>query len=298
LFTSTALALPVGSSSEHDWSLVARQEGNPQRELFCRYNQPDCQTNHPEYCTDPNSPKYPAWCAWSNPDPQPPAKTPVVDSTSLVARQEGNPQRQLHCRYNPGECQLKFPEYCTDPNSPTYPDWCAWTNPDPPSALNRRALEDAIDTHLRLVSRQDPNDTPEEIYQMRKEFCMDDPQYCEKLCEYSAQFCYKFDQEEEEEETNETLSNVDLVQRAPQDEPDREDPEEEDPPFCKRHPKHPFCLPPFSVDNPGRFKEGVEVTGAVESSVEPSTPSSSAVMDSSVFRKRDKKGGWYCYWLC
>jgi hypothetical protein len=133
---------------------------------------------------------------------------------------------------------------------------------------------------------------------MRKEFCMDDPQYCEKLCEYSAQFCYKFDQEEEEEETNETLSNVDLVQRTPQDEPDREDPEEEDPPFCKRHPKHPFCLPPFSIDNPGRFKEGVEVTGAVESSVEPSTPSSSAVMDSSVFRKRDKKGGWYCYWLC
>jgi hypothetical protein len=183
--------------------------------------------------------------------------------------------------------------YCTDPNSPTYPDWCAWTDPNPPSPLNRRALEDAVDTHLRLVSRQDPNDTPEEIYQMRKEFCMDDPQYCEKLCEYSAKFCYKFDKEGEEEETNETLSNVDLVQRTPQD-----DPEEEDLPFCKRHPKHPLCLPPSSIDNPGRYKEGVEVTGAVETSVEPTTPSSSAVMDSSVYSKRDKKGGWYCYWLC
>jgi hypothetical protein len=414
LFTSTALALPVGPFSEHDLSLVASQEGNPQRELFCSKNPEHCQQNFPEYCTDPNSPKYPGWCAWSNPDPQPPAKNSPVDSislvarqnsnphhqmfceknprycqqnfpeecrnvngetpswchymipgphppietvdgTTIVARQEGNPQRELFCHYNQPDCQTNHPEYCTDPNSPTYPPWCAWNNPDPQPPDKNPPVDSTT-----IVARQNPNDTPEEIYQKRKKYCMKNPQYCEKLCEYSSQDCYKFDKEEE---SNETLSTVDLVQRTPQDDPerenlDREDPEEEDPhpvklSWCKRHPNHPFCRPPFSIDNlvqrapqddperedpekedpetedpeeedphpverswckkhpnhpycyspfcrdhPGSCKDGVQVTGAVKSSVEPALSSSSAVIDSNVFSKRDKKGGWYCFWLC
>jgi hypothetical protein len=267
--------------------------------MFCEKNPRYCQQNFPEECRNVNG-ETPSWCHYMIPGPHPPIET--VDGTTIVARQEGNPQRELFCHYNQPDCQTNHPEYCTDPNSPTYPPWCAWTNPDPPSALNRRALEDAIDTHLTLVSRQDPNDTPEEIYQMRKEFCMDNPQYCEKLCEYSSQDCYKFDKEEEEE-SNGTLSTVDLVQRTPQDDPEREDPEEEDPhpverSWCKKHPNHPYCYSQFCRDHPGFCKDGVEVTGAAESSVEPTMSSSSAVIYSNVFSKRDKKGGWYCFWLC
>ncbi|THX59470.1 hypothetical protein D6D08_08907 [Aureobasidium pullulans] len=93
-------------------TLVARQVGNPQRQIFCHHNPIPCLEQWPEYCTDPAGPA--EWCN----DFQ---KT-LSKAVALVARQVGNPQRQIFCHFNPTSCLEQWPEYCTDPSGPA--EWC------------------------------------------------------------------------------------------------------------------------------------------------------------------------------
>ncbi|TIA67363.1 hypothetical protein D6C83_01990 [Aureobasidium pullulans] len=90
-------------SSRHDdddlskaITLVARQEGHTQRQMYCHNNPADCESAHPD--------------------------DDVSKPVTLVARQVGNPQRQIFCHFNPTSCLKEWPEYCTDPAGPA--EWC------------------------------------------------------------------------------------------------------------------------------------------------------------------------------
>ncbi|THX84117.1 hypothetical protein D6D05_03321 [Aureobasidium pullulans] len=90
-------------SSRHDdddlskaITLVARQEGHTQRQMYCHNNPTDCESAHPD--------------------------DDVSKPITLVARQVGNPQRQIFCHFNPTSCLKEWPEYCTDPAGPA--EWC------------------------------------------------------------------------------------------------------------------------------------------------------------------------------
>ena len=90
-------------SSRHDdddlskaITLVARQEGHTQRQMYCHNNPTDCESAHPD--------------------------DDISKPITLVARQVGNPQRQIFCHFNPTSCLEQWPEYCTDPAGPA--EWC------------------------------------------------------------------------------------------------------------------------------------------------------------------------------
>lgn len=104
------------------------------------------------------------------------SKTPT-GTISLVSRQEGNPQRQLFCRYNPADCQRDFPEYCTDMTKPS-PEWCDVV-PTNVARLDARSSDVSADDHS-LVPRQE---SQEDILKKQLNFCRENTRYCEDLCD-------------------------------------------------------------------------------------------------------------------
>jgi hypothetical protein len=173
LFTSTTLSLPLGPFSVP--SLVARQEENDQRKLFCHYNPDYCQENFPQYCTDPNPDHAaPWWCSYN----KPPALELPVASSSLVARQtqpwEWNEQRELFCHYSPAYCQENFSKLCVDLDPA--PEFCSRL------ALDKRTPQDP---EREEPEEEDPH--PVERSWCKKhsnhpycysQYCIDHPGFC------------------------------------------------------------------------------------------------------------------------
>jgi hypothetical protein len=97
-----------------------------------------------------------------------------------------------------------------------------------------------------LVTRQEEN-------AQRKLFCHYNPSYCQGNF---PQYCT--DPNPDHAAPWWCSGNIPpaaLIKRAPQD-PEREEPEEEDPhpverSWCKKHPNHPYCYSQFCIDHPG-----------------------------------------------
>jgi hypothetical protein len=182
LFTSTTLSLPLGPSSNP--SLIARQEENEQRKLFCHYNPNYCQKELPQYCTDPNPDHAaPWWCGYDKP---PALDLPVANTAALVARQteswEWNEQRKLFCYYNPGDCQKNYAKLCVDLDPA--PEFCAWNAPPPPppppppsSALDKRAPQDDPE---REEPEEEEEEEEEDPHPVERSWCKKHPNhpYC------------------------------------------------------------------------------------------------------------------------
>lgn len=119
LFTTTVFSLPLDPSS-----LVRRQKGNPQREMFCTYNVKYCRDNFGGYCKEADPPP---WCSVIIDAAH---ASPVgidIGSTTLAARQDGNPPyelaHELFCEHNAEFCRTNYPQECMGGKDVT-PAWC------------------------------------------------------------------------------------------------------------------------------------------------------------------------------
>ncbi|THW31019.1 hypothetical protein D6D25_05771 [Aureobasidium pullulans] len=126
LLVGGATAFPTVSwsnpfASSKDATLVARQwVDEPTRNLFCRYNPTSCQKQFPGYCDGSVKKNRPIWC--DDIESSRHDDDDLSKAVTLVARQVGNPQRQIFCHFNPTSCLEQWPEYCTDPAGPA--EWC------------------------------------------------------------------------------------------------------------------------------------------------------------------------------
>lgn len=326
LSTNIVSALPVtpSSSTLHNLlgsetptgTLVSRQESNPQRQLFCHYNPLDCQRDFPEYCTDMIKPS-PDWCdVVATPVAQLDARVSdlPIDDHTLVSRQE-TPEElrkalrfcakspgyceslcdtnlgfcdRVTCRYDPLRCRELFGIRCTKWSGPW---WCRSEVPPPPGEEETTIIVE------REVSGS--NDA-------REAFCRYNPAECRK--KWSSQcignkedvpsWC---DPEAAPPASEEETANI--VERSPQDDPEKEDPEEhEEPhpierPWCKKHPNHPYCYSQFCRDHPGSCKVVVD-SAAIPPPPPPALTTVPATVNKGNTQSPYKRGGWWCLWLC
>lgn len=397
LATSLVTALPLTPTS----TLVSRQEGNPQRELFCRYNPLDCQRDFPWYCQDMTKPS-PEWCdVVSTPVPQLDTSIidiPTDDDHSLIPRQvnQESPEEilrkqtefcyknegycldfcmsedwgfcdEVHCRVFPSRCRKMFSDVrCHKWGGPWWCDPDADAPPVSPPVLKREVtntVEGGPSDHneaRELFCRYNPLDCRRDFPSLCKGNKEDVPSWCdptldetsvaepgnpqrELYCLYNPEKCreafpsYCIGNKEDipswcdpnaappipasEAETS------NLVARSPQDDPEKQDPEEPHPierSWCKKHPNHPYCYSQFCRDHPGSCIEVAVDSAAIpppplptaqatvtattvtkEYMVSEKTAASSQVATPSSTSKGGdntpslyKRGGWYCLWLC
>ncbi|THV66180.1 hypothetical protein D6D29_10424 [Aureobasidium pullulans] len=160
-------------SSRHDdddlskaITLVARQEGHTQRQMYCHNNPTDCESAHADddiskpvtqrqfYCHN-----NPADCESARPE-----EDDVSKAVTLVARQVGNPQRQVFCHHNPIPCLEQWPEYCTDPAGPA--EWC-------------NDFQKTLSKAVALVARQVGNPQRQNFCHFNPTSCLEQwPEYC------------------------------------------------------------------------------------------------------------------------
>lgn len=346
LFTSPVFSLPVGSSS-----LVARQDGNPQRQLFCHYNVRDCREQFGWYCKEANPPP---WCFST--EPPSPAEL-AMDSTSLLERQDDNipPElaHQMFCELNAEFCRMNYPEECMGGRD-VAPAWCHVSSPptevpsSPPARLYckhqaefcRKAFPEDCnagndmvpewchvqqpptepptkgpDDKTALVPRQDDNPARQLFCEKNAEYCQEHyPGYCKPGNDKIPSWCHikspptsvstsdhaliarqDPDREEEKREKEEMEKEEHEHEHEQQQHEEEEEEEEEENPhpfersWCKKHPHHPYCYSQFCMDNPGRCKKAGD--WIIAEKLLPNEPPQN-------ISKRDKKGGWYCFWLC
>lgn len=135
------------------------------RPIFCKYNVQYCLQNFPGDCKSGNeSVPIPEWCH----APNPPIELPTEGSdehTTLVARQDDNPARQLFCEKNAEYCQEQYPGYCK-PGNDKIPSWCHIKSSPTSIATSGPTLIARQDT-LGKRTPQDP-DREEEERERRK----------------------------------------------------------------------------------------------------------------------------------
>lgn len=380
LSTNIVSALPVtpSSSTLHNLpgsetptgTLVSRQEGNPQRQLFCHYNPLDCQRDFPEYCTDMTKPS-PDWCdVVATPIAQLDARVSDLPTNdhALVSRQE-TPEElrkalrfcakspgyceslcdtnlgfcdRVTCRYDPLRCRELFGIRCTKWSGPW---WCRSEVPPPPGEeettnIVERELSGSNDAR-EAFCRYNPAERRKEWASQCIGNKEDVPSWCDSeaappalegemadvffhdehardlFCRYNSAECRKkwpglcigyqgsvpswcylhaAPPASEEETAN-------IVERNPQDDPEKEEPEEHEEPhpiersWCKKHPNHPYCCSQFCRDHPGSCKVVVD-SAAIPPPPPPALTTVPTTVNKDNTQSLYKRGGWWCLWLC
>ncbi|KAK6007445.1 hypothetical protein QM012_004259 [Aureobasidium pullulans] len=211
---------------------------------------------------------------WCNPDNAPPALTEI---TNLVEREatDHNEARDLYCRYNPSYCRKVFASRCVG-NKEDIPSWC-----------------DAEATPSDLAEEK----TYVDVEPLRDLYCKYNPSYCRKVfashCignkEYIPSWC---NAEATLLAPEDEITNV--AKRSPQDDPEKEDPEEQEEPhpiersWCKKHPNHPYCYSQFCRDHPGYCKVVVDGSAAIPPPPPPAADGDNGDNAKSLY----KRGSW------
>lgn len=252
-------------------NIVEREvsDHNDAREAFCRYNPAECRKEWPSQCVG-NKEDVPSWCDSK-------AAPPALEGEMADIVVHDGPARDLFCRYNPAECRKKWRHLCLSNIGPV-PFWC-YSDAAPPASEG----EPARDLYCRYNSADCRKQWPFLCVGNKENI----PSWCDSKATSPAL---------EEEMTN-------IVERSPQDDPEKEDPEEHEEAhpiersWCKKHPNHPYCYSQFCRDHPGSCKVAVD-SAAIPPPPPPAQVTVPATVNKDNTQSLYKRGGWWCLWLC